>query len=683
MTTRSMGADGTVVGELVAGRYRLEEPLGAGAGGGQGPLWRGVDLLASEAPVALRRIGSHQDQEGSRRRWLRLQGLLHPQLPRFGGVIEAEDHLWLVREWVSGRTLAQLLAARRERQLVFGTGEVLLLLRQLLPVLAVFHSQDLVHGDLTPANLLRRDSDGLPVPLDYGLVRACGEREPLGGTAGYAPPEQVRGEPAAPWMDLHALGVIALELLSGDPPEQLLDPVTMVWRQPLALDGEPGLREPLLRLLLPPAGGYATAAEALAALQGLPMPDSTGPVPRADRTEVLVPLEPAPTPAPEEPAAVPDPAAAVAPAAAAPAVAAPEAAAPAPPVRPLSRRQDRREDDVEGGVWPVVIALALSAVVGTAIGWWWMGRGRAPQADRQAITELPASLPPGEVDQRQQLLTRLRALQIDRRWFLRLIDGALLEQYPERQGRRPTEAPEDAPLRQVWNRLADDWLARVEQLPLEIRRRLGSFSPADWERRQKGLVDQGLSPMVLRQLVSGSARSLLPGLEGGDLPPEPFRQLWYAAAELSLASMRIEPLGLETSRTRVLTAEVAAGGARLFPVRVPVGDRLVLGVNGTPLLQMTVFAADGSVLEARGPLRVVSLAPQVTSPVQLLVTNDGVAPAMITLSLRADPPPAAAPPPQPAGDGGAGAGALQELPEQAADDPPPPPGPVPQAPDAP
>jgi len=73
----------------------------------------------------------------------------------------------------------------------------------------------------------------------------------------------------------------------------------------------------------------------------------------------------------------------------------------------------------------------------------------------------------------------------------------------------------------------------------------------------------------------------------------------------------------------------------------------VLGVNGSPLMQMSVFGPDGDLLEAKGPLRVVSLGVQKRSPVQLLVTNEGVAPALITLSLRADPPPQAAPEPPP------------------------------------
>jgi serine/threonine-protein kinase len=156
-----------------------------------------------------------------------------------------------------------------------------------------------------------------------------------------------------------------------------------------------------------------------------------------------------------------------------------------------------------------------------------------------------------------------------------------------------------------------------------------------------------LSSSVLAQLVSGSATSLLPGQSGDRMPPEPFRQLWYAAAELTLDAMRIDPIELRSQVTEVMAADVPANGARLFAVRLPADHSLALGVNGTPLLQMAVYAADGSVLAPRGPLRVVSLGSQKASPVQLLVTNEGVAPARISLSLRADPPAPPAPSPTP------------------------------------
>ena len=608
-------------GAVIGDRYRLEQCLSEGP---QGTLWRASDQLASDAPVALRQLGPDQDQAQARQLWSRLQGVLHPQVPRLGGALTLGDQLWLVREWQVGRTYQELLEARAERQLVFGAGEVLLLLRQVLPVVAALHSQELVHGDLCPANLLRRDSDGLPVLLDFGLV--CGKAL---ATAGYAPPELARGAAPEPWMDLHALGVVALVLLSGDAPAQLLDPVTLAWRWPASLSDHPDLQAPLARLLArDPVERFLSASQALAALQTLPVPESTGPVPRADRTLALVPAQPEPQQEPftqklptQEPPSGP----------------APEPA-PVPPAPPPRSRAEERDEAAEAGVWPVVIALVISAVVGTALGWVWLSRDKFGLPKPQTPLELPSSLPPAEVDQRQQLLNRLRALQVDRAWFLKLVDAGLLAQFPERAGRLPGDSADDAPLRKVWNELAEEWLARVEQLPLEIRRRLGSYSDGDWQKLQSSLVNQGLSSSVLRQLVSGSAQNLLPGRPGAEIPNEPFRQLWYAAAEQSLTNVQIEQIQAQPLETRVLSTQVDAGGARLFPVRVPAGYRLVLGVNGSPLMQMAVFSADGTALEAKGPLRVVSLGPQPRSPVQLLITNEGVAPGLITLSLRADPP---------------------------------------------
>ena len=699
-------------GSLIGGRYRLERLLSE-APGLQGSLWLGTDSLAAEAPVVLRRVGAERDQERVRQLWTRLQGVLHPQVPRFGAAIEAEGALWLVREWQGGRTYGQLLAARRDRQLVFGAGEVLLLLRQLLPVLVVLHGQELIHGDLTPANLLRRDRDGQPVLLDFGLLRGLAEAaDPGGATPGYAPPEQLAGGAPQPWMDLYSLGVVAMVLLSGDGPEALLDPVSLEWRWPVALETEPALASQISRLVsLDPRRRYASSAQALAAFQALAMPDSTGPVPRADRTLVLVPppvdhsrppVEPAqPLPWIEAaPAAALDPAVALGspaqqaplkellPPGPGPGVGAGAGAGPGPspgaapgpgpaagpgavesplddpwsePAAPelspqdqrqlrTRRRQEDRERAAEGGLWPVLIALVLSVLAGTALGWWWLGRGKPQAPAALAPTEEPAggaSLPPTEVDQRQQLLSRLRAMQVDRGWFLSLVDANLLAQYPERRGRLPTDSLEDAPLRRVWNQLAEDWLARVEQLPMALRRRLGSFSAADWKRRQESFLAQGLSTEVLQQLVSGSTQSLLPGRNGQAMPAEPFRQLWYAAADQILENVRIEPIEVPTQVTQLLSADVPASGARLFPIRLPTDHALVLGVNGSPLLQMSVYGADGTLIAPKGPLRVLSLGQQVRLPVQLLVTNEGVAPARISLSLRADPP---APAPPTAGD---------------------------------
>ena len=604
---------------MLVERYRLEERL-SGPDPVQGSLWRGVDLLAGEIPVVIRQVESEESKQRLQRHWPELQAILHPQIPRCGEQLEWGGALWTVRDWQEGVSYAQLLQQREQRQMLFGPGEVLLLLRQLLPVLAVVHGRGLVHGDVNPRNLLRRNADGLPVLLDFGLVQVEGEEPLAGATPGYAPRAQGRGEACAAWMDLHGLGVSSLVLLTGRSPEQMISSSEDGWCWPEQLQLTADFKEVLQRLLSEdPQRRFADATSALAALKSVPMPEQSGPIARADRT---VPLAPSSITAAEP--------------------ALPSLTSTATPSRRLSRVEER-ELGAEGRLWPVVAALALSALVGSAIGWFLLSRYASPEKQPLSASDVvgqpqSTSLPPSEVDERQQLFSRLRALQVDRAWFLQLVNTAVLNRFPERGGRLPSDALEDAPLRRVWNELAEDWLARIEQLPPALRSRLGSLKQADWSEQRAGLVKQGVTPRAVEQLVSAGARDLLPGDARGRQPKEPYRQLWYAAAIESLRDVEIDQVTAKPRIATNLSLRIPAGGARLISVVVPAGAGLVLGINGTPLMEMTVFGADGEIGAERGPLRVSTLPPDLGSPVQVLITNDGVSSGSMTLSCRADRP---------------------------------------------
>ena len=161
MRLNPLSGSGTVLVE----RYRLEERL-SGPDPLKGSLWRAVDVLAGDLPVAMRQLESPAAQQRLQAVWPQLQALSHPQLPRCGELLELDGALWLVRDWQDGIAYDLLLRQRR-----FDSGEVLLLLRQVLPVLAVLHGCGLVHGDVNPQHVLRRSSDGLPVLLDGGRVQ--------------------------------------------------------------------------------------------------------------------------------------------------------------------------------------------------------------------------------------------------------------------------------------------------------------------------------------------------------------------------------------------------------------------------------------------------------------------------------------------------------------------------------
>ena len=208
-----------------------------------------------------------------------------------------------------------------------------------------------------------------------------------------------------------------------------------------------------------------------------------------------------------------------------------------------------REQGAEGRLWPVVLALGLSALVGSALGWFLLPRTSLSDTAPDRVGQPPAaSSPPAELDQRQQLLSRLRALQVDRSWFLQLLDAS--------QSR--SESPEGVPLRRLWTELAEQWLARIEQLPPAIRARLGRLSDGDWKQPRQVLVQQGVHLKVVEHMVSAGSDALLPGSMQGWKPVEPFRQVWIAAAMHNLDDIEIVRLKASRLESTNLTLHIPA-----------------------------------------------------------------------------------------------------------------------------
>ncbi|CAE20329.1 Eukaryotic protein kinase:Serine/Threonine protein kinase [Prochlorococcus marinus str. MIT 9313] len=611
-----------VAGTVLAQRYRLDatilksKPL-------QGVLWRGVDILDGERSAVLHQISDAPTRQHFQKFWPELQSLSHPQLPRCGELFEAEVSLWAVRYWQEGVTYGKIQQQRAECQLLFGAGEVLQLLLQLLPPLIALHAKGLVHGDINPSALLRRQQDGLPVLLDFGLLQPQGTTPWGDVTSAYRSIAQSSTEPAEAWMDLHGLGVTALTLLTGRCPEELWnsDVRAWVWPQSFELDGS--FRDVLERMLSEaPDQRFEKASDVISALQAVIMPESIGPKLIADRPLALAPQA---VPLSDHPSSTSQ------------SLLQEHRSA----HQPRRRRAEEREQAAEGRLWSVVGALLASALVGTAIGWFLLSRssplGMDPVRDRDVVGNVPVESPSAvEVDHRQQLLSRLRALQVNQSWFLQLVDASVLARFPHRGGRFPSDALDDVPLRQAWNDLAEEWLVRIEQLSPQLRRRLGELKNTDWQEQREGLSELGVHGHVIEQLVTAGAQKLLLGSFNDQKPPEPYLQFWYAAALRSLADVQIETLKVRPSTPTEFSSRVSPGAARLISIQVPAGHRLVLEIKGTPLMQMTIYGSQGDVIAERGSLRVVTLEPEAGSPVQVLVTNEGLATALVTLSCRAD-----------------------------------------------
>ncbi len=236
--------------ELVVPGYDVVELLGYGSGG---EVWLGRER-ATGLPVALKRVPAGADlaaRDRLRREAAVLAGVQHPHVVRLRGVHGVDDALVLVLDLAPGGSLARLLATRG----TLSPGEVVTLGVPLAQALAAVHAQGLVHGDVTPANVLFA-ADGRPLLGDLGVAGLTGlPPGEVGGTSGFVDPAVLAGAAPGPASDVHGLAATCLAALTGRPPydEQgrrvpLTDAPTMVAALEPALAADPVARPTAERL---------------------------------------------------------------------------------------------------------------------------------------------------------------------------------------------------------------------------------------------------------------------------------------------------------------------------------------------------------------------------------------------------------------------------------------------------
>ncbi|HEY9245088.1 MAG TPA: serine/threonine-protein kinase, partial [Streptosporangiaceae bacterium] len=209
-------------GMLLAGRYRLDSRVAAGA---VGEVWRATDLVLSR-PVAVKRLrdgyaGQPEAMARFRAEARHAGALSHPGIAQVYDYGEAEPPSppFLVMEFVDGPSLAGLLDGGP-----LDPADAMDVLAQVAAGLAAAHAAGLVHRDIKPANLLVAP-DGQVKITDFGIAHAAGSAQltrtgTMVGTPSYLAPERAAGASATAASDLYSLGVVAYECLAGQPPFQ-------------------------------------------------------------------------------------------------------------------------------------------------------------------------------------------------------------------------------------------------------------------------------------------------------------------------------------------------------------------------------------------------------------------------------------------------------------------------------
>ncbi len=280
-----------MIGQLLAGHYRVLQVLGVG-GFGQTYITEDLHLPGNPKCVLkhLKPASADRSLLEIARKFFEKEAIVlqqlgnHDRIPRLLAYFEEQQEFYLVQEYVPGNPLSTELQAGRKWQ----EQQVVDLLAEILDILVFIHSQRVIHRDIKPDNIMRRASDRRLILIDFGAIKQVRDRQMLHGqqtmtvaigTPGYMPIEQASGNPRAS-SDLYALGSIGIQALTGvNPCELASDDLTGELKWEHLTVANPQLIAILQRMTRYHfKDRYLTAAEALAAVRMLDsgtMPVST------------------------------------------------------------------------------------------------------------------------------------------------------------------------------------------------------------------------------------------------------------------------------------------------------------------------------------------------------------------------------------------------------------------------
>ena len=242
-----------LLGATLLSRYKVERILGSG---GFGDTYLARDTALPHAPFCVvkhlkPKMETPEVQAIAQSLFEREAHMLYQlgecdSIPRLFAHFEEQGQFFLVQEFIEGHNLSVELEPGKPWPSI----QVKKLLHELLSVLSLLHQQHVIHRDIKPENIMRRQKDDRLFLIDFGAVKEIPQLTvtDTGATAltvaigspGYMPSEQAVGKPKAA-SDIYAVGMIAIQALTGKSPSQLpTDPNTgdRLWTIPADVSAE-------------------------------------------------------------------------------------------------------------------------------------------------------------------------------------------------------------------------------------------------------------------------------------------------------------------------------------------------------------------------------------------------------------------------------------------------------------
>ena len=638
------GNHGIQAGQTLGDRYVIIRQIGQG---GFGRTYLAADINRFQENCVLKEFSPQiqtpdllqKAAELFQREASVLYKLQHSQIPRFRELLpinlQGKESLFLIQDYVDGETFNSLLKHRQQRGLKFTETEIRQLLQQILPVLEYIHSLGVIHRDISPDNLILRNSDQLPVLIDFGGVKQVAvnvasqyyqtgtkissSSETLLGKMGFAPPEQMQTGIVSAQSDLYALAATMLVLLTGKQPQELIDTYNLTWQWQREVSLSVTLGQIIDKMLSPiPSNRYQTASQVLQALNPQPVNyPQTQP-----STFATVAFSPPKTPV------------------------SPPKITPTPP-----------KPSIWTGTNVFIITFAV-ITSGGLLTWGFKNRSHNLNASHPIITsdsnsresvKPEVNFSPAEKQRKQKLSDRREELDINYNFYVTITNDIFWAKYPSLKGRILSDSPEDEKLRAKWDQTAAEVLEQLSELSSESRSQLGTYTLSVLTNWKAEVNKINVASRSLYDLGDVAFFSKFPEQRGKNFIKQPIGQVWYgfvndqlnAILDRSAFQRLVFPEG---ATAKTVGGSLKPGRGKVFIAGLAKNQNLEVKLKANSKVLISIYSPTGKIkfLEDSQERSISSTLPE-TGFYEFVVVSTASEPVDYQLTVTAENPPESEP----------------------------------------
>lgn len=221
-----------MIGRILGNRYEIVEKIG---GGGMSLVYKAkCKVLNRYVAIKVLRDELTSDPDfiaKFKQESLSAASLAHPNIVNIYDTGIEEDIYYIVMEFVKGETLKKYIT-RKGR---LSEQETLKISRQIAEALKHAHTNNIIHRDIKPHNILLTE-DGIAKVTDFGIARAAtsstiNNTSNVIGSVHYFSPEQARGGYVDDKSDIYSLGIVMYEMITGVVPFDADNHISVAMKQ--------------------------------------------------------------------------------------------------------------------------------------------------------------------------------------------------------------------------------------------------------------------------------------------------------------------------------------------------------------------------------------------------------------------------------------------------------------------